>query len=239
MYGKGRSVSCAVEYSETPLDIKKQVTKSGEAGYDMIVVPARSSALKIFQTQELLMESLDWRRFVMVRLSHSVYSLVDSSVGSVRREAEETLMAELRAVSHLDLQALIISLDSADNMNLARIMKCQMVLGCQYSVWLEVTGERWDWWNRFRLITGSKLVKVCLRLTSQPLTDLQLERWLGEPVAAVSLVKIYNPQIMFSVKISVPSCLFQDNKKGYPVLDKNQGVLLRELRRLNPTVESE
>ena len=185
MYGAGRSVSCAVEFSDTPLHIKEQVTKSGEAGYHMIVVPARSSALKIFQTQELLMESLDWRRFVVVRLSHSVHSQVDSSEGSVRREAEERLMEELRAVSHLDLQALIISLNSEDSMNLARIMKGQMVLGCQYSVWVEVTGESWDWWNRFRLVTDSKLVKVCLRLTSQSLTDLQLERWLGEPLAAV------------------------------------------------------
>ena len=85
------------------------------------------------------------------------------------------------------MKGAILTLKSGDTTNLARLVG-------SHSVWVEVTGDRWDWWNRFRLMTDSSKVKVCLdsskvkvclRLTSQSLTDLQLERWLGEPLAAV------------------------------------------------------
>ena len=186
MSGPGLSVSCGVEFVEFPENIKEQVTRSGDEGYDLIVVPSWTSGQKIFQSEELLMESFYWRRYVVVRLGQSGHSKVDSKIESVRRTAEESLIKELSAVSHLDLQAVILSLKSEDNMNLARMLRSQMILGCLYSVWVEVKGDDWERWNRFRLTVDSSKVKVCLRLTEQLLSDLQLERWLGEPLAAVS-----------------------------------------------------
>ena len=60
----------------------------------------------------------------------------------------------------------------------------------RYQVWVEVPGENWDWWNTFRLATDADSldrVKVGLHLTDKLLTKPELDRWLVEPVAAVSL----------------------------------------------------
>ena len=170
--------SVGLELGDIPENINDQVTKSGGDGYDVIVVPTRSSGEKFLLDQEMKMESQNWESYVLARLSDSAEG-VDSKEEDVRRKSQESLRQELAAVSYLGLRAAILTLRSEDTTNLARLVG-------SHSVWAEVTGERWDWWNRFRLMTDSSKVKVCLRLTEQPLTDLQLERWLGEPLAAVS-----------------------------------------------------
>lgn len=167
-----------LELGNIPKNINDQVTKSGGDGYDVIVVPTKSSGQRFLLDQEMKMESQNWESFVLARLSDSVKG-VDSKREDVRRKAQESLRQELAAVSYLGLKAAILTLGSGDTTNLARLVG-------SHSVWAEVAGNRWDWWNRFRLMTDSSKVKVCLRLTEKPLTDLQLERWLGEPVAAVS-----------------------------------------------------
>ena len=91
-------------------------------------------------------------------------------------------------ISH---QAAMIVLKSGDNTNLARLMSSEVCCDSMYSykVWLEVPGHCWHWWNTFRLLANcTARVKVCLRLSENDLTDLQLERWLGEPLAAVSIL---------------------------------------------------
>ena len=169
-------VSFGFEVGEIPENIYDQVVKSGD--YDFIVVPTRSSE-KFLLDQELRMESQYWESYVLARLSDSADG-VDSKVEEVRRTCEENIRSELSAVSHLGLKAAILRLKSGDTTNLARLVR-------GHSVWVEVRGERWDWWNTFRLTTHpTNKVKVCLRLTDQLLTDLQVERWLGEPLAAVS-----------------------------------------------------
>ena len=45
----------------------------------------------------------------------------------------------------------------------------------------------WDWWNRFRLMADShNKINLCLGITEQVPTDMEVQRWLGEPVKTVS-----------------------------------------------------
>ena len=81
----------------------------------------------------------------------------------------------------------MVSLNSGSNTNLARMINSEILRGARYKVWVEVSGEGWSWWNQFRLMTDSSdQVAVSLRLTEELPTDLQVERWLAEPLAAVS-----------------------------------------------------
>ena len=231
-------LSCVVEFDDIPENIHAQVYSSGDDGYDIIVVPTKSSRDKGILKQEMSMRSVEWESFVVAKLSHSAEE-VDSEVEQVRRTAQNGLSQELSAVSYLGLKAVILQLQSAKSYNLARMISNKLDVEPSYGfeVWVEVRTDSWDWWNTFRLMTDSSKLKVCLSLTSQCPTQLQLERWLGEPLAAVSVdLKSDNKVLYMCVQIKVPGSLFYEGQQGLPVLSREWGDLLRDFSRLDPKV---
>lgn len=71
----------------------------------------------------------------------------------------------------------------------------------------------WHWWNNFRCIGNfEKKLSLALELTADLPDEIELERWLGEPIRC----------------LIIPTHLFQTNKKGFPVLSKaHQAVIGR------------
>ena len=150
--------------------ISNQVVSSGVDGFDIIIVPTRGPGQNTIMMQELLMGSLDWESYVVVRLSDAA-DKVDSQVPEVRRSSQELLRQELSGVSYLGLKAAILSLRGADHANLARLIN-QYLSGeprfslYNFHVWLEVTGDSWHSWNSFRLFTDSSNRNGCMLIIS-------------------------------------------------------------------------
>ena len=174
-----------LELSTLPANMKEAISSSREAGFSFISVPSSSPSLGSIVRQELQLDSKSWACCVMIRLCH--HRGLDSKVSRVRRQAQEQLSQELSAASYLGVQQVIVRLTSGDNINLARILYSEILRGALYKVLVEVGGDGWSKWNQLRLLTDSSgKLKVCLRLTEVLPTHLQLERWLAEPLVAVS-----------------------------------------------------
>ena len=178
-----------VELSDLPDNIEDQVIRSGEDGFDFILVPVSTSSIsgqKSMVSQELLLGSAAWQAYVLARLSDPAD--LESPVEEISRDCRERLTRQLSGISYLGLQAVTLTLKTASNTKLATLVRdsvCQEIV--RHQVWVEVPAESWDWWNNFRLMTDSSdRVKVCLHLTDKLLTKPELDRWLAEPVAAVS-----------------------------------------------------
>lgn len=76
----------------------------------------------------------------------------------------------------------------------------------------------WYWWHTFRtLCEPNKKLGVVLELTADLPDEDVLERWLSEPIKALSL----------------STSLFLTNKKGYPVLSRAHQSYLRKLFKLD------
>ena len=131
---------------------------------------------------------------------------VDSKIDHVRQNSEARLLQELRYASHLGLPAVMVTLNSSRHTNLARIVSNYIVKGASFQMWVQVPfcspaedkyedlGSElkqevtWDWWNNFRLVAdSSSKINLCLVMTEQVPSDLEIQRWLGEPVKTVRL----------------------------------------------------
>ena len=176
-----------VELGELPENISEQVITRGEEGYDFILVPTSSSCgQKSLVRQELLLGSAAWQAFVLARLSDPAD--LESQLEETSRDCRARLTRELSGLTYLGLQAITLTLRPEGNTRLAVLVRdCLSQEVVRYQVWVEVAGQSWDCWNTFRLMTGScDSVKVCLHLSDKLLAKADLDRWLAEPVAAVS-----------------------------------------------------
>ena len=176
-----------IELGDLSDNIEEQVIRSGEEGFDFILVPTTSSCgQKSLVRQELLLGSAAWQAYVLARLSDPAE--LESPVEEISRNCRVRLSRQLSGLSYLGLQAVTLELQSEKNTRLAVLVRdCLSQELVRHQVWVEVAGERWDWWNTFRLMTDcSDSVKVCLHLSEKLLTKAELDRWLAEPLAAVS-----------------------------------------------------
>lgn len=73
-------------------------------------------------------------------------------------------------------------------------------------------GDSWEAWNNLRVLCGhNPMLSVALVITEDVCSDLDLERWIGEPLRAVIL----------------PTSLFVPNRAGFPALRRtHQKVVL-------------
>ena len=103
------------------------------------------------------------------------------------------------------MPAVMVSLDGPNNTNLGRMISNHLFKGASFQVWVQVplcapdlskyesnntdildTPSTWHWWNRFRLTANSNnKVNLCLCITEQCPSDLEVKRWLGEPIKTV------------------------------------------------------
>ena len=221
-----------LELATLPADMKEAISSSREAGFSFISVPSSSPSMGSIVRQELQLDNKSWARWVMIRLCH--HRGLDSKVNRVRRQAQEQLSQELSAASYLGVQQVIVRLTSGDNINLARILYSEILGRALYEVLVEVGGDGWSKWNQLRLLTDSSdKLKVCLRLTEKLPTDLQLERWMAEPLVAVSQnSSILTRSHINSFKVIAPTSIFRINAEGSPVLSTQAESILRTLSRL-------
>lgn len=183
---------------------------------------------------DLVLPSSEWSSLVVGRTSYTID--VDSKIHHLRQNSEARLLQELRYASHLGLPAVMVTLNSSRHTNLARIVSNYIVKGASFQMWVKVPfcppavdkyedlgsdfkpEVTWDWWNNFRLVAdSSSKINLCLVMTEQVPEDLEIDRWLGEPVKA----------------LSIATSLFLVNKKGYPVLSKQHQNLVRKFINLD------
>ena len=67
------------------------------------------------------------------------------------------------------------------------------------------------------MANSSSKINLCLQVPEEEPTDRAISRWLGEPIKTVS----------------VPTSMFLTNKKGYPVLSRQQQTLIRRFVHLD------
>ena len=150
---------------------------------------------------DLFLPSSDWGSLVVGRTSYTID--VDSNISHVRSNSEARLLQELKYASHLGLPAVMVTLYGRNHTNLARIVSNYIVKGASFQMWVQVPvcqpdlgkyenremagGPTWDWWNIFRLVAdSSSKINLCLDVTEQLPSNIEVERWLGEPVKTVS-----------------------------------------------------
>ena len=175
----------------------------------------------------------------------------------IRTNSEQRLTQELRYASHLGMPAIMVSLTSPNHTNLARMISNHVFRGASCQIWVQVpltapdmskyettdeteTTDTWDWWNRFRLMTNSNSkINLCLVITENCPSDLEVKRWLGEPIKTVStgVILINVSSLRTCSKVRVSTSLFLINKKGYPVLSKQHQNLIKNFINLDIQVK--
>ena len=155
---------------------------------------------------DLFLPSSDWGSLVVGRASYTIE--VDSKIQHVRNNSEARLLQELKYASHLGLPAVMVTLQGRHHTNLARIVSNYIVKGASFQLWVQVpvcqtdlskyedremvAEQTWDWWNTFRLVAdSSSKINLCLDLTEQLPGNIEIERWLGEPVKTVSFCLLH------------------------------------------------
>jgi len=79
--------------------------------------------------------------------------------------------------------------------------------------------DTWEWWNQVRsLCDNHKKLAVVLELNSKVIEDDDvIKRWVGEPLKA----------------IIIPTYVFLTNKKGYPVLSRENQIVIQKFFKLS------
>lgn len=182
---------------------------------------------------EFMLKSQDWSALVVGKLSSWLPLKSDSDLK--RAIAEEAAYEELNFAAYLSLPAVLISLQSINCSNLAKLIYSHMLKSHHCAnMWVQVPMalenaecngssthdpvNTWQWWNKFRsLCNQHSRLSVALQVTADLPEPAQINQWLGEPIRAVLL----------------PTYIFLSNKKGYPVLSHRHQALMMQLFRLN------
>ncbi|CAH0722432.1 unnamed protein product, partial [Brenthis ino] len=242
-----QEISCGLDYM-TPSDLQACLTEALHANYAFIVSPIvhprfrrtilpSGAVVGGFTRSDMILSPQDWNSRIVGKLS--AYLDPDSPSPIVRQRHEDSLNEELSYCRGLGLPAVILSLHSKNSNNLSRIlhnyfetshhptliwtsvpMLCHKILKTnteEENENEEAWNEPWQWWTKFHEhMDWDKKIGVVLEISADlPSQDI-LNRWLGEPVKA----------------IVVPTSLFHNNKKGYPVLSRaHQQVVVSMVER--------
>ncbi|CAI9715887.1 protein arginine N-methyltransferase 5-like [Octopus vulgaris] len=191
---------------------------------------------------DLVLSSHDWSMFIGLKISP--WLQIDSTNEEIRRNSEQAFKQELTWATYLSVPVMIIELQNNKVTNMTRILNTHMIHSYwQQQYWIQVPliapefqtenliegideeidrdhrdYNTWYWWHTFRtLCEPNKKLGIVLELTADLPDDDVLERWLSEPIKAISL----------------STSLFLTNKKGYPVLSRAHQSYLRKLFKLD------
>lgn len=227
---KKSGASCGLSFS-CPAEIQSALQVATVAGYDFLVLPIvhprfrhsfelQSTRPYSFTRSDLLLTSSEWTSLVVGVISRHLS--LDSSVMSVRRDAEEALQKELNFAAHLGLPAVMVNLNGPNNANLSRMIYSYLLKNSNCQVWVRVPmnppkvlglDEPWHWWDTFRGNANTeKRLNLALSLDEAMADESRLKRWLGEPVKCLIL----------------QTSFFLVNKKGYPVLPRALQNMVRQ-----------
>jgi len=251
-------VSCGREFTCVP-DIRSSLQLASTSGFDFVLLPIVHPRYKrelntkdspkrsgAFTRTDLLLPGSDWSSLVVGKVSPWIK--VDSKCETFRRNSILAFKQELAFSTHLSLPAVMIKLNSSTNIQLAQLINDALLNTHIQQIWAHVPlqtpydmcdtelvndgssivpgyasdkrhNDSWEWWNELRrLCDNHKKLAVVLQLTSKVIQDDKIiKRWLGEPLKAVVL----------------PTNLFLTNKKGYPVLSKENQTVLQQFFKLN------
>ncbi|KAJ8736847.1 hypothetical protein PYW07_000118 [Mythimna separata] len=225
-----KNISCGLDYKSTP-NLPACLTEALRCGYSFIITPIVhprfrrpcSGFVGGFTRPEMILAPKDWTTAIVGRLSP--YLNVDSRSSGVRERHEACLIEELSYCYGLILPAIMLSVHGRESYNLARILNSFFETSPSCIIWAHVPmtctrimkscgdegakdaawNETWLWWSKFHeYLEWDKRVGVALELSADLPTEEVILRWLGEPVKAVI----------------VPTSIFHNNRKGYPVLSR-------------------
>lgn len=228
-----QEISCGYEYIITA-DLQTCLTEALQCSYSFIVSPIIHPRFRRqstnagknggFTRSDMVLSPQDWTSRIVAKLSP--YINVDSPSATVRQRHEDYLNEELSYCRGLGVPAIMISIHGRESNNLARILQTyyetshhpSLIWACVPMLcsrtYRECTeddeeekawNEPWYWWSKFHeRLDWDKRVGVVLELSADLPSQEVVKRWLGEPVKA----------------IIVPTSIFHNNKKGYPVLSR-------------------
>ncbi|XP_063986507.1 protein arginine N-methyltransferase 5 [Diachasmimorpha longicaudata] len=249
MAGPPRQMICGLDYGTVP-DINTCLRAAYDANYVFIMTPmvhpqyvqefisgVAKNREGAFTRPDLMLKSSDWNRLIIGKLSPSIN--VDSPIPHIRANSEASLSQELSFAAHLGIMTVTFKLNSclSQNMNLARIIYDKMMSPSTLKFLVQVPMENplkeclshrtdeevscespWEWWNGFRNACDTdRKLRVALVVSSDLPDEAEINRWIGEPVRALIL----------------PTTIFLNNKKGFPVLSKAHQNLIQRFCGLN------
>lgn len=240
---KRKRMSCALEI-QCPINIQKCLLEASQSGYHFIVVdvvhPNYSRNLiekdpeKIIGRTDRVLSGTDWNRLIVGKINSVID--VDSEVESYRQSSKILLTQELGFANHLGLPAIMLYLRRKSNPMLAHMLFNLFTAGCHSQYWITLpmlhissfsplcNGDKvedtWEWWNDLRTLCHYDK-HLCLALEvpdiKYSISDLKVERWLGEPVKA----------------LIIPTNLFLTNHHKQPVLAKAHQELIQKFMTLD------
>lgn len=149
---------------------------------------------------------------------------VDSDVESTRLENQKSFIQDISWASFLNVYCIMFELPlHGDVINLVRLLDNQIDVYVNSAVliqfWILVPiinlkTDPWKKWTKFiSSIRNINRIKLALEVGPELPSKEELDRWLGEPVAA----------------IIIQSKTFITNKKGYPVLSKPHQEFIKKM----------
>ncbi|EDV21786.1 uncharacterized protein TRIADDRAFT_59862 [Trichoplax adhaerens] len=241
---QGRRFSCGIDFFHVP-DLRVAVTSATEAGFDFVCTPISHPRCKrefiegparnrggLFAVPDALLSGQEWSSSIVGKISPWI--LPDSVDEATRYNSEKALNQELSYASHLSLPAITVQLNGGSVARLASILNSYLntSLGHQ-QVWIQVPlcatnngndavrdtalEDPWGWWNTLRsMCSFHKRLGLVLEVTQALPTDVEIDRWFGEPIKCLSF----------------PTSIFRTNKKGYPVLSRGHQEMAKRFFKL-------
>jgi len=149
---------------------------------------------------------------------------VDSEIESTRLENQKSFTQDISWASFLNVYCIMFELPlHGDVVNLVRLLDNQIDIYINSAVLIQfwalvpivnLKTDPWKKWTKFiSSIRNVNRVKLALEIGPELPSDEELDRWLGEPVAA----------------LIIQSKIFMTNKKGYPVLSKPHQEFIKKM----------
>ncbi|XP_001945001.1 protein arginine N-methyltransferase 5 [Acyrthosiphon pisum] len=149
---------------------------------------------------------------------------VDSEIESTRLENQKSFTQDISWASFLNVYCIMFELPlHGDVVNLVRLLDNQIDIYINSAVLIQfwalvpivnLKTDPWKKWTKFiSSIRNVNRIKLALEIGPELPSDEELDRWLGEPVAA----------------LVIQSKIFMTNKKGYPVLSKPHQKFIKKM----------
>jgi len=149
---------------------------------------------------------------------------VDSEIESTRLENQKSFTQEISWATFLNVYCIMFELPlHGDVVNLVRLLDNQIDVYINSAVLIQfwalvpivnLKTDPWKKWTKFiSSIRNVNRIKLALEIGAELPSDEELNRWLGEPVAA----------------LIIQSNIFITNKKGYPVLSKRHQEFIKKM----------
>lgn len=163
-----------------------------------------------------------WCHCIIAKISQPVD--VDSPIENTRLEGQSNFLRDISWASFLNVYSIMFELPLYGNfVNLIRLLDNEIdkyissAVLIQFWISVPIVNSKidpWKIWTKFiSLPRNVSRMKLALQVGSELPTNEELDRWLGEPVAA----------------LIIHTRIFIMNKKGYPVLPKAHQDFIKKM----------